>query len=190
MLTLSSIHIGRVPCTRQTNGCGRAPPNFAPCWTTIRGLRDVSGIARIVKWLRGHATPDPGEMETKTRKATLPDRLRWYRKNRWLRGPATPDSCDWSSGQFPGSLPNGLAGDFPLKRMRSADASPDRKPRPDPKSGSRHRLSSSIPAQGLCRHAEGPEESATHAFAVRKTCFLRHDVNRVPPLLHHEPGSF
>jgi hypothetical protein len=140
-------------------------------------------------WLRGHATPDPGEMETKTRKATLPDRLRWYRKNRWLRGPATPDSCYWSSGQFPGSLPNGLAGDFPLKRMRSADASPDRKPRPDPKSGSRHRLPSRVPTQYLRGHTKGPEERATHAFAVRKTRFLRHDVNSVPPFLHHEPGG-
>jgi hypothetical protein len=34
--------------------------SVAPCWTEnqrkspqLRGLRDVSGIARIVKWLRG-----------------------------------------------------------------------------------------------------------------------------------------
>ena len=36
--------------------------------------------------LRGLATPDPGEMEAKTRTAPFPERRRWYRKNRWLRG--------------------------------------------------------------------------------------------------------
>src|SRR5437667_11238115 len=36
-------------------------------------------------------TPDPCGMQP----ATLPDRLRWFRKNRGLRGHATPDSCDW-----------------------------------------------------------------------------------------------
>src|SRR6267142_2256803 len=36
----------------------------------------------------------PRFMALKTRKATLPDRLRRHRKHRWLRGPATPDSCD------------------------------------------------------------------------------------------------
>jgi hypothetical protein len=84
-------------------------------------------------WLRGQATPDPGEIALKTRTAPLPERHRWYRKNRWLRGLATPDSCDWLRGRFPGSLPNGPAGDLPLKRMRSADASPDRKTSARPK---------------------------------------------------------
>lgn len=42
--------------------------------------------------LRGHATPDPGEMEAKTRTAPFPERRRWYRKNRWLRGPATAET--------------------------------------------------------------------------------------------------
>jgi hypothetical protein len=51
-------------------------------------------------WLRGHATPDPGETETKMRKAPLPERLRLYRKDRWLRGHATPDSCDWWRAPF------------------------------------------------------------------------------------------
>src|SRR6266702_8584116 len=57
-------------------------------------------------------------------------------------------------------------------------------------SGSRHRLPSSNPAQHLRGHTEGPEERPPHAFAVSKTRFLRYDVNRVPPFLHHEPGRF
>src|ERR1022692_3091285 len=52
---------------------------------------------RRYRWLREGATPDRCE----TRKATLPDRLRLYRKNRWLRGHATPDFCDWSREPFP-----------------------------------------------------------------------------------------
>jgi hypothetical protein len=67
---------------------------------------------------------------------------------------------------------------------------PLKKTRPDPKSGSRHRLPSSIPPQHLRGHTEGPEERPSHAFAVSKTRFLRHDINRVPPFLHHEPGRF
>ncbi|MGY3462600.1 hypothetical protein ACVWW5_008050 [Bradyrhizobium sp. LM3.4] len=55
---------------------------------------------------------------------------------------------------------------------------------------SRHRLPSSIPSQYLRGHTEGPEERPTHALAVSKTHFLRHDINRVPPFLHHEPGRF
>ena len=58
-----------------------------------------------------------------------------------------------------------------------------------PKSGSRHRLPSSVPAQYLRWHAEGPEERATHAFSVRKARFLRHDINRVSSLFDHEPGG-
>jgi hypothetical protein len=58
-----------------------------------------------------------------------------------------------------------------------------------PKSGSRHRLPSSVPAQYLRWHAEGPEERATHAFAVHETCFLRHDIDRVPSLFDHEPSG-
>jgi hypothetical protein len=76
------------------------------------------------------------------------------------------------------------------KRMCSADANPDRSPRLDPKSGSHHRRLSSVPPQRLRGHAEGPQERATHAFAVCKTGFLRDHFNRVPLFLDHEPGSF
>jgi hypothetical protein len=41
----------------------------------------------------------------------------------------------------------------------------------------------------LRREAEGPHECTTHAFAIRKTRFFCDDVTRVPPLLHHDPGS-
>jgi hypothetical protein len=50
-LTLNSIHIGRALSARQTNGCGRAPPNFAPRWTTMQGAL----------WkLREHSRQPPG----------------------------------------------------------------------------------------------------------------------------------
>jgi hypothetical protein len=51
-------------------------------------------------------------------------------------------------------------------------------------------LQSSISAHCLRGEAEGPEEGTTHAFAIRETRFLCHDVNRGPALLNHEPGSF
>src|SRR5712664_4928861 len=58
-----------------------------------------------------------------------------------------------------------------------------------PKSGSRLRLPSSVSPQYLRWHAEGPEERATHAFAVHESCFLRHNIDRVPPLFDHEPSG-
>ena len=57
-------------------------------------------------------------------------------------------------------------------------------------SGNCHCLASSVSAQGLRGYAEGPQECPTHAFAVRKSRLLRHDVNGMPPLLYHKPGSF
>src|SRR5258708_40175430 len=85
-------------------------------------------LITIKAWVRGHATPDPRGMEPatpeirnrrdrwlregatpgrcETQKATLPDRLCWYRENRWLRGHATSDSCDWWSELFRSSLPS------------------------------------------------------------------------------------
>src|ERR1700694_5889511 len=36
-LTLNSCYIGRVLSAIQTNGCGRAPPNFAPRWIAMQG---------------------------------------------------------------------------------------------------------------------------------------------------------
>jgi hypothetical protein len=53
---------------------------------------------------RGGATPDLCEMAPKTRKATLPGRLRRYRKNRWLRGIATPDFLRLAERQIPSLL--------------------------------------------------------------------------------------
>ena len=96
----------------------------------------------------------------------------------------------WASVQFRASLLNGVAGSLSRKRMCSADANPDRSPWLDPESGSHHRRLSSVPPQRLRGHAEGPQERATHAFAVCKTGFLRDHFNRVPPFLDHEPGSF
>jgi hypothetical protein len=74
--------------TRKTPTSFRKPGFWVPCF-------------RKNRWLRGHATPDPGEMEAKTGTAPLPELRRWYRKNRWLRGPATNDSCSSSKSKFP-----------------------------------------------------------------------------------------
>jgi hypothetical protein len=106
------------------------------------------------------------------------------------RGHATPDSCDWSKGRFPSSLHNGVAGkpipkENEFRRYQSRQKTAARSA-----SGSRHRRLSSIFPQRLGGHAEGPKERAAHAFAVRKTRFLRDHFNRVPPFLDHEPGSF
>ena len=60
----------------------------------------------------------------------------------------------------------------------------------DPGLGDGDRLLSRIPPQRLRGYAESPQERTTHAFAVRKTRFLRDHFNRVPPFLDHEPGSF
>src|SRR5438105_748757 len=58
-----------------------------------------------------------------------------------------------------------------------------------PKFRSRPPPPSRIPAQYLGGHTGGSEERATHAFAVSKTRFLRHDANRMPSFLQHEPGG-
>ena len=70
------------------------------------------------------------------------------------------------------------------------DGSPEGGPWLELKLGDRDCLRSSISPQRLRRHAEGPQEGTTHAFAVRKTRFLRDQFYRVPASLHHEPGSF
>ena len=39
----------------------------------------------------------------------------------------------------------------------------------------------SVPSQGLRGRTKGPQERAAHAFAVRKTCFLRNHFGRMCP---------
>jgi hypothetical protein len=70
------------------------------------------------------------------------------------------------------------------------DSSPKGGPWLELKLGDRDCLRSSISPQSLRGHAEGSQEGTTHAFAVRKTRFLRDQFYRVPASLHHEPGSF
>ena len=65
------------------------------------------------------------------------------------------------------------------------DSSPDGGPWLELKLGDRDCLRSSISPQRLRGHAEGPQEGTTHAFAVRKTRFLRDQFYRVPAPLHH-----
>ena len=89
-------------------------------------------------------------------------------------------------GELRAPAPRALGSVKPVQPNDAADAE-----RPvtvaRPKSGSR--IPSRVPAQYLRRHAEGPQERTTHAFAVHETCFLRHDIDRVPSLFDHEPGG-
>ena len=69
-LTLNSCYIGRVLSARQTNGCGRAPPNFAPRWTAMQGA--LWKLRERIDGLHPRQPPGP------RRVAPIPHRLSIY----------------------------------------------------------------------------------------------------------------
>ena len=128
------------------------PCGTEPATPKTRNRRD--------RWLREGATPDHCKMQ----KATLPDRLCWYRKNRWLRGPATNDSCDWSSELFP------------VWQLRSAVALRSRR--------SEVRVLSGAPSSQVESNNSGwaanVRSAATQGCRHRQTG-RRHSVSEAPP---------
>jgi hypothetical protein len=38
--------------------------------------------------------------------------------------------------------------------------------------------------------AEGAKEGAAHPFTIGKSCLAGNDIDRMPALLHHQPGGF
>jgi hypothetical protein len=75
-LTLNSCH-GRLLSASQTNGCGRAPPNFAPDWAAIQGARWK--LRERIDGLRPLQPPGPRLV------APIPHRLSIIRRARFRR---------------------------------------------------------------------------------------------------------
>jgi hypothetical protein len=55
---------------------------------------------------------------------------------------------------------------------------------------SRGRFSARVVPDRLRRLAEGAHEGAAHAVAIGEADLRGNDVDRMPALLHHQPGGF
>ena len=64
------VPIGRILSARQTNGCGRAPPNFAPRWTAMQ-----SALWKLKERIERRQPRQPPGLR---RVAPLPHRLSIY----------------------------------------------------------------------------------------------------------------